>query len=112
VVGAHIFYRRPGSATLDSFSQAPSDNEPDIAAPEVRYAAPRATVRRARDPWAPTPVVEIPVVERAVVFRTVGGRRGASRAPSGASRPQVRQAAARAEPRVVVQNGVRVFRGH
>ncbi|HEY5711344.1 MAG TPA: cell wall hydrolase [Allosphingosinicella sp.] len=116
VVGDHIFYRRPGSSTLDAFSQSPSDYEPDIAMPPVRYSSPRATVRRARDPYAPIEVVEIPVVERAVVFRTVGGRRRSSSPSSsgstGTSRPRVQQAAVRSTPRVVVQNGVRIFRGH
>src|SRR5258705_157686 len=45
IVGAHIFYRRPGSSTLDAFSQTPSENEPDIAAPQVRYAVARTTIR-------------------------------------------------------------------
>jgi hypothetical protein len=54
-------------------------------------------------------MMEIPVVERPVIFRAVGQRQAAA---SGASRPQPREAAAvRATPRVVMQAGVRVFRG-
>ena len=103
VVGAHIFYRRPGgSGTAGAFSQAPAGDEPDAAAP-VRAAGAR-TVRASYE----MPVLEIPVVERPVRERSVGGRRSAA---PGSSRSASRATPARAAPRVVVQRGVRVYRG-
>jgi hypothetical protein len=109
VVGAHIFYRRPGSG-LDAFSQAPSEDEPD-AAPQARYAVARSETRQIERPrrmrYEPMPLVEIPVVERPLRFRAAGGSTGAP----ASRRPAPRAAAARAGPRVVVEAGVRVFRG-
>ena len=111
VVGAHIFYRRPGgSGTAGAFDQAPAGEEPD-AVPGMRYAAPRVETRagaRAVRASYEIPVVEIPVVERQVRERSVGPRRASASASStAASRPvQVRSA-----PRVVTQRGVRVYRG-
>jgi len=110
VVGAHIFYRRPRGGTLDAFSQAPADHEPD-AAPPIRYASPRIETRsgpRAIRASYEMPLVEIPVVERPVRVRAVGARPTTASARSGSAS---RAAPARATPRVVVQNGVRVFRG-
>jgi len=110
VVGAHVFYRRPGSGTVESFSQTPSEDEPEPA-PRPYYEAPRGEARqsgratRARYEQA---VLEIPVVERPVVFRTVGQRPAAG---SRAARPQPAAAPVRRAPRVTVQNGVRVYRG-
>jgi len=109
IVGAHIFYRRPGSGSVEAFSQAPSDDEMNIAAPQLRYAVARQPSRRLRSRYEPAPLVEIPVVERPVLYRAVGQRSAA--AESGASRTQARQAASRSGPRVQVQSGVRVFRG-
>ncbi|HKR23823.1 MAG TPA: cell wall hydrolase [Allosphingosinicella sp.] len=111
VVGAHIFYRRPGgSGTAGAFSQSPAGDEPD-AAPAVRYAAPRTDARSgARTVRASyeIPVTEIPVVERPVRERTIGPRRASASASStAASRP----APVRSAPRVVTQRGVRVYRG-
>ena len=122
IVGAHIFYRRPGSDTVEAFNQAPSDYEPDIAAPEVRYAAPRSGLRAARARFASAPMVEIPVVERPVLFRALGPRQAAGAATGRASPSrqtaasdtaelQPRQAAMRSGPRVTIQAGVRIFRG-
>ncbi len=113
IVGAHIFYRRPGSDTVEAFSQAPSDYEPDIAAPEVRFAVSRTGMRGLRNRFAPAPQMEIPVVERPVLYRTLGGGRQAA-TPAVASdtdRPAPRQAAVRTGPRVTIQAGVRIFRG-
>jgi hypothetical protein len=112
-VGAHIFYRRPGSGSADAFSQAPSDYEPEAMA-QPRYAAARSTLRRTvrptRERYAEVPVLEIPVVERPVLARTLGGRRASA---SSAARPQpTRTAAVRvAAPRVAYQGGIRVVRG-
>jgi hypothetical protein len=108
VVGAHIFYRRPGSGTVEAFSQAPADDMFDIAAPQLRYAVARQTSRSMRARFAPAPLVEIPVVERPVMFRALGARQTAA---AETSRAQPRQAAIRTGPRVVIQSGVRVFRG-
>ncbi len=117
IVGAHIFYRRPGSDTVEAFSQAPSGDEPDIASPEVRYAVARTPMRAMRARYAPAPQLEIPVVERPVLYRTLGGGRQtatpavATASASEAQRPATRQAAARSAPRVQIQGGVRIFRG-
>ena len=106
VVGAHIFYRRPGSrGTLGAFRQAPAGDEPD-AAPPVRYANPRMAARsgaRAIQASYEMPLVEIPVVERPVRVRTVGARPRAASSASGST--------IRAAPRVEMQRGVRVSRG-
>jgi hypothetical protein len=109
VVGAHIFYRRPGSGTSEAFSQAPADYEPD-AAPRVRFASARQSFRSARARYEPLPILEIPVVERPMLYRTSGTRRS-SAAPSAPSRPAQRAAAVRSGPRVTVQSGVRITRG-
>src|SRR6185295_417096 len=53
IVGAHIFYRRPGSDTIEAFSQAPSGDEPDIGSPEIRYAVARSSMRGMRARFAP-----------------------------------------------------------
>jgi cell wall hydrolase len=107
VVGAHIFYRRPGgSGTADAFNQAPSDDEPDAAMP-VRQASPRYGGRVVQARYE-IPLAEIPVVERPVRERTLGPRRSAA---SGSGRSAPRATPARAAPRAVVQGGVRVYRG-
>ena len=111
-VGAHIFYRRPGSGTVEAFSQAPSDDEPG-AIPErpLHYALPRQSGRALRARFADMPQVEIPVVERPVLFRALG-QRATPAVASDTPRAPARQAAAtHGTPRVVVQGGVRVFRG-
>jgi hypothetical protein len=111
-LGAHIFYRRPGSGgTLDAFSQAPAQDEPD-AAPQPFYARPRmeprARPRAIRVRYAAMELVEIPVVERPVIFRTLGARPAAA---SRASRQQSRPISVATGPRVTMQGGVRVSRG-
>jgi hypothetical protein len=110
IVGAHIFYRRPGSGTVEAFSQAPADDEFDIAAPQLHYAVARTSMRSTRTRYAPAPQMEIPVVERPVLYRTLGARQTVA-ASSETSRPAPRQAVARTGPRVSIQGGVRVFRG-
>jgi len=111
IVGAHIFYRRPGgSGTQGAFSQAPAEFEPDAAAP-LRYASPRMGTRsgaRTIQASYEMPVVEIPVVERPVRVRAVGARPAAASARGGSAS---RAAPVRATPRVVIQSGVRVYRG-
>ncbi|HYN46908.1 MAG TPA: cell wall hydrolase [Allosphingosinicella sp.] len=110
VVGAHIFYRRPGSGTVEAFRQAPAEDEPDAAAP-VRYASPRMDARRGPRVIRASyemPVVEIPVVERPVRVRALGARPAAAPGRSGSAS---RAAPTRATPRVVIQGGVRIYRG-
>ena len=113
IVGAHIFYRRPGAGTVEAFSQAPADD--DYGAPErpVHFALPRQAARsRAR--FADMPQVEIPVVERPILFRAAGSRATpavASDMPRAATRQAAAAAAPRSAPRVQMQAGVRIFRG-
>ena len=96
IVGAHIFYRRPGSGTVEAFSQAPVDDDFDPSAERpVHFALPRQS-RGLRARFADVPHMEIPVVERPVMFRALGTGR---------------QAAVRTGPRVTIQAGVRIFRG-
>lgn len=110
VVGAHIFYRRPGHGTVESFTQTPADYEPDAAPARVRYASARQSSRSARARYEPLPVLEIPVVERPMLYRASGARRSAA-ASSSSSRPVQRAAAVRSGPRTTVQGGVRITRG-
>jgi hypothetical protein len=115
IVGAHIFYRMPGSATLDAFSQAPSADEPDAAA-AVRFASPRLdlprTMRGVRVRYAAAPQMEIPVVERPVVYRALGGGATPAMARGGPARAAARPAVMRASsPRISYEGGVRIFRG-
>ena len=113
IVGAHIFYRRPGSGTVEAFSQAPADDEFG-AIPErpLHYALPRQSARSLRARFADMPQLEIPVVERPVLFRAVG-QRATPAVANDMPHAQARQAAAatRSTPRVVIQAGVRIFRG-
>jgi len=123
VIGAHIFYRQPGSGSLGAFSQAPADYEPE-AGLRVEYAVARVEMPRAERPrrerftptrerYQPVEVREIPVVERRLVYRTIGPRRAAAALPAAAAarRPESRPAAVRRGPRVTVQGGIRIIRG-
>jgi len=112
ILGAHIFYRRPGSGGAQgAFTQAPALDEPD-AMPEQFHANPRTQARQRARPerarYAAMPLVEIPVVERPVLFRTLGARPAAA---SRTGRPQTRPASVSTGPRVTMQGGVRVSRG-
>jgi hypothetical protein len=113
-LGAHIFYRRPGSGTVEAFSQAPVGDEFE-AAPRASYAVARTgerrATRRARDPYAPIQVREIAVAERPVVYRTTGPRSASASAAAAPRRQSSRAAPARSGPRVTIENGVRVVRG-
>jgi hypothetical protein len=122
IVGAHIFYRRPGSGSVEAFSQTPADDEPDIGSGQLHFAVSRSFSRQLRARFAPAPQVEIPVLERPVLFRAAGQRQSASSAAirasaarqtasSETSATQVRPAVMRSGPRVSIQGGVRVFRG-
>jgi hypothetical protein len=107
VVGAHIFYRRPGEGgTLEAFSQAPAGDE-TYSAPPVRYASPRMGARAIRASYE-MPLLEIPVVERPVSGRTPRARPAAASSPEASAS---RAAPVRTAPRVEMQRGVRVSRG-
>jgi len=112
IVGAHIFYRRPGAGTVEAFSQAPADDEFG-AIPErpLHYALPRQSAQSLRARFADMPQLEIPVVERPVLFRAVG-QRATPAVSNDMPHAEARQAAAvRSAPRVQMQAGVRIFRG-
>jgi hypothetical protein len=123
-LGAHIFYRTPGSGTVEAFSQAPSEWEPEAGA-RVTYAVARGEMLQAEQPrrerfaptrqrYAATEVREIPVVERRLVYRTFGPRQRAipASASVAAGRVQLpRTIAPRRGPRVRMEGGIRVIRG-
>jgi hypothetical protein len=137
-VGAHIFYTRPDSPTVEAFSQMPANYEPDtfgrmrgeryedvrveqpIYAPRMRERYAPVQERRVpgRDRYAPLQIAEIPIPTRELVYRTYGPRptRTATPAMSQASpraaTPQ-RAAQVRSGPRVVRQsNGIRIVYGN
>lgn len=110
VIGAHIFYRRPGAGGLaDAFDQNPSGQEPEAAAPPVRYGGTIRTIRpRVQQAMVEVPIVERRYVERPIVYRTGGTQAAparATRAARATQRPAVRT------PRVTIEGGVRVVRG-
>ena len=110
VIGAHIFYRRPGS-TADSFVQQPGEDyaEQSWSQPSARPERPSRRGRAPRLQYAQLeiPVMEIPVVERPVRTRTIG----AQQAMSTQRASNRRAAPTRAGARVAVESGVRVARG-
>jgi len=130
VIGAHIFYRRPGSDS-DDFDQAPSAVEPRIgyasAAPVDRASRTQA-VRASREyqparveravierPRIERPTIERPRIERAVFAPPTSSRVTAARRTSTASAPapaatQAKPAPGRG-PRTTIEGGVRVARG-
>jgi hypothetical protein len=123
-LGAHIFYRTPGSGTVEAFSQAPSEWEPEAGAPP-RYAVARGEMLQVEQPrrerfaptrqrYAETEVREIPVVERRLVYRTFGPRQRAIPASAAVAAGRVqapRTVAPRRVPRVRMEGGIRVIRG-
>lgn len=140
-VGAHIFYTRPDSRSVEAFSQAPGDYEPEtfgrmrgqaraersaqvqvertVYAPRIRERFTPVQTRRVpgRDRYAPLQIAEIPIPERELYrgggLRTVSN---ATRASSSMAAPrttaQPRQTTVRSGPRVVRQNGVRIVYGN
>lgn len=140
-VGAHIFYTRPDSRSIEAFSQMPGNYEPDtygrmrgearsedvrveqpIYAPRMRERfAPVRQERRVpgRDRYAPLQIAEIPIPARELVYRTYGPRptqratqASSTMTPPRAAAPQ-RQTPARSGPRVVRQsNGIRIVYGN
>ena len=110
VIGAHIFYRRPGSST-DSFVQQPGEDGGDAGyavSNVVREPAPRRS-RTPRLQYAQVeiPVMEIPVLERPVRMRSSGVQQAVSMQRSSSRRT----APARTGTRVAIEGGVRVARG-
>ena len=112
VIGAHIFYRRPGGSGLaEAFAQAPSAEEPEAAPPPVRYGG--GAMRQLR-PRVQQAMVEVPIVERRYVERPIV--LGATRSQAAASRSSSRASSSTARPaprgpRVTIEGGVRVIRG-
>ena len=109
VIGAHVFYRRPGSS-MDSFVQQPGEDEGEAgwSAPSAR---PEPRPRRSRTPrlqyaQMEIPVMEIPVVERPVRGRSIGAQQASSRLITSR-----RAATPRGGTRVAIESGVRVARG-
>ncbi len=136
-VGAHIFYTRPDSPTVEAFSQLPGNYEPDtygrqrgerfedvrieqpIYAPRMRERYAPVQERRApgRDRYAPLQIAEIPIPARELVYRTYGPRptqRATPASSQSTARPAPqRQAPARVGPRVIRQsNGIRIVYGN
>jgi hypothetical protein len=124
VLGAHIFYRTPGSGTVEAFRQAPAEWEPEAGA-HATYAVARTEMLQIERPrrerfapmrqrYQPVEVREIPVAERRLVYRTIGPRQAATAAAATASaarRPAPRAAAVRRGPRVTIEGGIRIIRG-
>src|SRR5437870_3687960 len=93
-VGAHIFYTRPDSPTVEAFNQMPANYEPQtfgrqrgeryedirveqpIYAPRMRERYGPVQARRVpgRDRYAPLQIAEIPIPARELVYRTYGPR--------------------------------------
>ncbi|HEV7660915.1 MAG TPA: cell wall hydrolase [Allosphingosinicella sp.] len=123
VLGAHIFYLTPGSGTVEAFSQAPSEWEPEAGA-QVTYAVARGEMLQVEQPrrerfasirqrYAATEVREIPVVERRLVYRTFGPRQRAIPASASVAAGRVqapRTIAPRRGPRVSMEGGIRIIR--
>jgi hypothetical protein len=111
VIGAHIFYRRPGSSA-GSFVQQPGEETGETsyaASSVVRQAAPRRErAARLRYAQLEIPVMEIPVLERPLRVRTLGAQQASARSRPTATR---RSAPARSGARVAIEAGVRVARG-
>jgi len=135
-VGAHIFYTRPDSRSVEAFSQAPGNYEPTtfgrtrderyeevrverpVYAPRMRERYGPAQQRRVpgRARYATLEIAEIPIPERELAYRSFGPRSTRTATPASSTnsaRPsQQRQAAVRSGPRVVRQNGVRIVYGN
>lgn len=139
-VGAHIFYTRPDSPTVDAFSQLPGNYEPDtfgrqrderydevpveraIYAPRMRerYAPVQSRRLPGRDSYARLEIAEIPIPERELTWRgyglpssqTAARSRPARTATQASAQYPARQVPVRSGPRVVRQNGVRIIYGN
>lgn len=131
-VGAHIFYTRPDSRSVEAFSQMPGNYEPETFGrmrgeryEQVRVEqpvyAPRMRERFApvRQRYQPLRIAEIPIPARELTYRTYGPRPTRTATPASsqnAARPAAaaqRQAPARSGPRIVRQsNGIRIVYGN
>ncbi|HYD12168.1 MAG TPA: cell wall hydrolase [Allosphingosinicella sp.] len=136
-VGAHVFYTRPDSRSVEAFSQLPGNYEPEtfgrmrgeryedvrveqpIYAPRMRERFAQERRVPGRDRYQPLQIAEIPIPARELVYRTYGPRptqRATQASSQNAARPtarQQRQAPARSGPRVVRQsNGIRIVYGN
>jgi hypothetical protein len=135
VIGAHIFYRRPGHGSIEDFDQDPAAAEPrtayaSAASSRASRAQPGRSVADSRSariqvanierytverPRIERPTVERPRIERVSFERPVSSR--TSRALRTAASPQLQSQArtrtvpARPGPRTTIEGGVRVARG-
>jgi len=133
-IGAHIFYTRPDSPTVEAFSQLPGDYEPQtygrmrseryanaryddapvertIYAPRIRERFAPAQTRRVpgRDRYAPLQIAEIPIPERELSYGGLRAVRNATR--TSATRAAASGGARAAAPRTMtVRTGPRVVR--
>jgi hypothetical protein len=117
VIGAHIFYTRPNSQSVQAFNQAYSADE---AAPVYipsygsLRSAPRSAAGRLpyRDvgPRIEMPVIARPVLERPVTYRTLGARRASAPVAASGGQPQAQAQPVR-RPRTIYSGGVRITRG-
>ena len=131
VVGAHIFYTRPDSRSVDAFRQMPGNYEPDTFGrtrgeryEQVRVEQPvyapsmRQRFAPVRQRYQPLQIAEIPIPTRELTYRTYGPRPTRTATPASsqnAARPAAaqRQASARSGPRIVRQsNGIRIVYGN
>lgn len=139
VVGAHIFYTRPDSRSVEAFNQMPGDYEPDtfgrmrgeryeevrveqpVYAPRMRQRFAPVQERRiaGRDRYAPLQIAEIPIPVRELTYRTYGPRPTRTATPASSQNTTrsaaaaQRQTPARSGPRIVRQsNGIRIVYGN
>jgi hypothetical protein len=123
IVGAHIFYRRPDSTSVQAFRQAPAAVEP-----RAGYAGVTSVARTPRTPTprlianveralrqverVERPVIERPTMQRVTFERPTSTRTGRQRSASSQpqARPQARPPVGRG-PRTTIESGVRVARG-
>ncbi|HST36967.1 MAG TPA: cell wall hydrolase [Allosphingosinicella sp.] len=119
VIGAHIFYNRPGNESVQAFNQTYSGDEANYL---QSYVAPQRAERRsaARAPYSyggvrvEMPTVERPVLERPVSYRTLGARRASAPAPAAGasqSQAQAQPVPVRRGTRTTIEGGVRISRG-
>lgn len=128
VVGSHIFYRRPGSARVEAFSQAPAVTEPRVrnrainaaasgaraqvaANSPARYQSERVQVAAVERPRIERIRIVRPVFERPVSQRTARTQRVAATSAQASAQARVSAAQVRRAPRTTIENGVRVSRG-
>jgi hypothetical protein len=129
VIGAHIFYTRPGSNDVLAFWQAPSSVEPERGYAASAFApvarTPRVRVARSSDRYETAQfqvasieraTIERPRIERALLegpsgVRAARPRRAAATAAPLRAASQVPPGFGRRGPRTTIEGGVHVSRG-